>query len=156
MAKTIEMHSPAFAASSRIPVKHTGQGEDVSPPLKWGAVPEETRSLALICDDPDAPMGEWTHWVIFNIPAGTEELPAAVPAIETLPNGARQGTNDFGRIGYGGPFPPTGASHRYFFKIFALDAALALVSGGKRADLLRAMEGHVLGQGQLMGTYRRQ
>ncbi len=151
----IKITSSAFAESGMIPPKYTCDGQDVSPPLRWGSVPEGTRSIALICDDPDAPMGTFVHWVLYNLPAEARELPEGVPVQETLPNGARQGTSDFGTTGYGGPCPP-GGTHRYFFKIYALDAPVELSAGATKAELLGAMEGHILAQGQLMGKYRRQ
>jgi Raf kinase inhibitor-like YbhB/YbcL family protein len=154
-ARTITLTSPAFAAGAPIPKKYTCDGKDASPPLKWGGVPLGTRSLALICDDPDAPSGTWVHWVIYAIPPATVDLPEGVPARATLSSGARQGTNDFKRTGYGGPCPPPGTPHHYVFRIYALDQAPALGPGATQADLLRAMQGHVLSQGQLMGTYRR-
>lgn len=151
----IKVTSPVFEDGGLIPAKYTCDGADISPPLQWDAVPEATKSIALICDDPDAPMGTWVHWVLFNLPADTKELPENLPTDETLPSGAKQGITDFGRTGYGGPCPPSG-THRYFFKIYTLDAEIELNSSAKKADLLKAMEGHILGQGQLMGKYKRQ
>jgi len=119
------------------------------------AMPEGTRSIALICDDPDAPMGTWVHWVLFNLPSDAKELAENIPTEETLPNGAKQGVNDFGRVGYGGPCPP-GGTHRYFFKIYALDTEVGLQAGADKRRLLKTMEGHILGQGQLIGKYKRQ
>jgi len=150
----IKITSSAFENGGLIPARHTCDGEDISPPLQWDGVPEGARSIALICDDPDAPMGTFVHWVLFNLPAATRELTEDVPADKTLPNGARQGIADFGRIGYGGPCPPSG-THRYFFKIYALDMELALKAGAGKRELLKAMEGHILGQGQLIGKYKR-
>lgn len=150
----IEITSSAFEDGEMIPSKYACDGADVSPPLQWGAVPEGTKSIALISDDPDAPMGTWVHWVIFDIPAETKELEENIPRDETLPNGAVQGMSDFGRIGYGGPCPPSG-THRYFFKIYALDVKLDLASGVRKRELLDAMEGHILGEGQLIGKYKR-
>lgn len=147
--------SSAFEAGGMIPSKYTCDGADVSPPLKWESVPERTASVALISDDPDAPMGTWVHWVLFNLPADAKELAENIPAEKSLPNGARQGKNDFNRIGYGGPCPP-GGTHRYFFKIYALDAHLDLPAGATKQQLLKAMEGHILGDGELMGKYKRQ
>ncbi|MFB0525525.1 MAG: YbhB/YbcL family Raf kinase inhibitor-like protein [Phycisphaerae bacterium] len=151
----IKIGSPAFEEGGMIPAKYTCDGADVSPPLKWEAVPEGTKSVALISDDPDAPMGTWVHWVIFGLPADARELAENIPHDKTLPNGAKQGTSDFGRIGYGGPCPPSG-THRYFFKIYALDTELDLEAGARKRDLLRAMESHILAEGQLMGKYKRQ
>ncbi len=152
---TIEVTSSAIQEGATIPKKYTGDGEDVSPPLAWSAPPAGTQSLALICEDPDAPRGTWTHWVLFNLPADLRQLPEHVPTDPVLKNQARQGKNDFGKIGYGGPAPPKGKPHRYFFKLCALDTALSLKEGATRSQLLQAMEGHVLDQGQLMGTYQR-
>ena len=151
----IKITSSAFEDGGLIPAKYTCDGADVSPPLQWDAVPEGTRSIALICDDPDAPMGTWVHWVLFNLPSDAKELAENIPTEETLPNGAKQGVNDFGRIGYGGPCPP-GGTHRYFFKIYALDTEVDLQAGADKRRLLKTMEGHILGQGQLIGKYKRQ
>jgi Raf kinase inhibitor-like YbhB/YbcL family protein len=150
----IKITSPAFEEGGLIPARYTADGADISPPLQWEAVPEGTRSIALISDDPDAPVGTWVHWVLYNLPADTRDLTENVPPDKTLPNGARQGTSDFGRIGYGGPAPPSG-THRYFFKIYALDVQIDLPPGARKPDLLKAMEGHILAQGQLMGRYKR-
>lgn len=146
--------SSAFKEGEMIPMKYTCDGEDISPPLSWEGVPEGTKSIAIICDDPDAPMGTWVHWVLFNLPPGTNTLPEAVPPEAVLENGARHGINDFRKLGYGGPCPPSG-THRYYFKIYALDIVLGLQSGASKADLLKAMEGHVLSEGQIMGRYKR-
>ena len=151
----IKITSSAFEDGGLIPPKYTCDGADISPPLQWEAVPEGTKSIALICDDPDAPMGTWVHWVLFNLPAETRELAENTPPDGTLANGAKQGTSDFGRIGYGGPCPPSG-THRYFFKIYALDAQVELAAGARKPDLLKAMEGHILAQAQLIGKYKRQ
>ena len=146
--------SSAFSEGQAIPNRYTCDGPDVSPDLAWSGVPEGASSLALICDDPDAPMGTWVHWVLFNIPADTEALPAEMPSDAILENGARHGTNDFRKLGYGGPCPP-GGTHRYFFKLYALNTELNLDSGVTKSELLEAMEGHILAEGQLMGTYSR-
>jgi len=152
----ITLTSSAFAEGEVIPTEHTGEGKDSSPALKWAGTPEDTKSLALICDDPDAPVGDWVHWVIYAIPAGTTELSERVPTDKTLASGAKQGTNDFKNIGYGGPMPPKGhGPHRYFFKLYALDTELSLEPGATKKELLAAMEGHILGQAQLMGKYER-
>ncbi|MDH7511662.1 MAG: YbhB/YbcL family Raf kinase inhibitor-like protein [Clostridiales bacterium] len=150
----MKITSTAFEESGMIPRKYTCDGEDVSPPLAWTGVPEGAKTIALISDDPDAPVGTWVHWVLFNLPAAEKGLPEAVPPDEELKNGAKQGQNDFRRIGYGGPCPP-GGTHRYFFKLYALDTVLNLPAGATKAELLKAMEGHILAQGQLMGKYRR-
>lgn len=151
----IKITSSAFEDGGMIPPKYTCDGEDISPPLQWEGVPEATQSIALISDDPDAPVGTWVHWVIFGLPAETTELPENVPPDENLTSGAKQGKSDFGRIGYGGPCPPSG-THRYFFKIYALDAELDLPPGATKSQLLQAMEGHILAEGQLIGKYQRQ
>jgi Raf kinase inhibitor-like YbhB/YbcL family protein len=150
----MQITSAAFRDGEDIPVKHTCDGEDVSPPLEWAGVPEGTKTLAIICDDPDAPMGIWVHWVVFNIPGNTTQLPEGVPPERELDIGAVQGMNDFKKIGYGGPCPPSGV-HRYFFKIYALDSELDLTSGATKNHVMLSMEGHVLEEAHLMGTYRR-
>jgi len=149
------LQSSAFADGSPIPKQHTADGADVSPPLAWSDVPAGTQFFALICDDPDAPRGTWVHWVLFNLPADAVLLPEGVPTAKTLPKGAKQGTNDFGKIGYGGPSPPRGKPHRYFFKLYALDGFLKLAEGATKAQLEQAMTGHILEQAQWMGTYQR-
>jgi Raf kinase inhibitor-like YbhB/YbcL family protein len=151
----IKITSSAFAEGGMIPAKYTCDGADISPPLQWDAVPEGTKTVALISDDPDAPMGTWVHWVLFNLPPDVKELPENVPPDETLSNGATQGTSSFQKIGYGGPCPPSG-THRYFFKLYALDAELDLDASANKARLIKAMEGHIIGKGQLMGKYKRQ
>lgn len=137
-----------------IPKKYACDGIDVSPPLVWTSVPEGTKSFAIICDDPDAPRGTWIHWVIFNIPADTRELPENIPPQKTLIIGVKQGINDFRKIGYGGPCPPSG-THRYYFYLYALDTEINLESGATKEQLLKAMKGHILAEGQLMGKYKR-
>jgi Raf kinase inhibitor-like YbhB/YbcL family protein len=151
----IKITSSVFEDGGLIPARYTCDGADMSPALRWDVVPEGTKSIALICDDPDAPMGTFVHWVIFGLPAETRELTENIPSDETLPNGAKQGTSDFGRIGYGGPCPPSG-THRYFFKIYALDTEVDLAAGASKRELVKAMEGHILAQGQLIGKYKRQ
>jgi len=150
----ITMTSSAFTEGALIPKKHTCDAEDISPDLKWSGVPREAKSLALICDDPDAPAGTWVHWVLFNIPAEAGALAAGIPPEAVLDSGARQGKNDFRKLGYGGPCPP-GGTHRYFFKLYALDTVLSLESGSTKAQLVAAMKGHILAEGQLMGKYKR-
>jgi Raf kinase inhibitor-like YbhB/YbcL family protein len=151
------LSSTAFADGAAIPVKYTCDGADLSPPLAWSGVPPGTRSLALIADDPDAPAGTWVHWVLYNLSAAVSELPENIAKVETLDlGGARQGRTDFRRPGYGGPCPPPGSAHRYFFKLYALDAPLQLKPAAQKKDVEAAMEGHVLGTAQLMGTYARQ
>jgi Raf kinase inhibitor-like YbhB/YbcL family protein len=151
---TLQITSSAFAEGGMIPVQNTCDGPDVSPDLAWTGVPDGAGSLALICDDPDAPVGIWVHWVLFNIPASETGLPAEVDPDPVLGNGARHGINDFGRLGYGGPCPP-GGTHRYFFKLYALDIELELESGATKAKVEAAMQGHILAEGQLMGRYAR-
>lgn len=150
----IKITSPAFKEGGKIPKKYTADGPNVSPPLKWESVPEGTQYLALICDDPDAPVGVWVHWVLYNLPAEIKSLPENVPSKKTLENGAAQGTNDFRKIGYGGPAPPSG-THRYYFNLYALDTKLDLEPGAAKDDLLKAMKGHILAHGRLMGKYKR-
>ena len=150
----IKVTSSAFSEGGMIPKKYTRDGEDISPPLSWTAVPEDTKSIALICDDPDAPMGTWVHWVIFNIPAVTRELPSNIPPLPVIKNGAKQGLNDFRKHGYNGPSPP-GGTHRYYFKLYALDIEIDLPSETTKEQLLKAMEGHILAKGQIMGKYKR-
>ena len=137
-----------------IPHRNSRYGDDISPDLAWGPAPEGTKSFALICDDPDAPVGTWIHWVLYNLPATVTTLPENIPADETLDNGGVHGKNDFRELGYGGPQPPSG-THRYFFKIHALDTALSLAPGATAKELLKAMEGHLLARGQLMGKFAR-
>ncbi len=144
--------STAFKEGEMIPKKYTCDGPDISPPLEWHEVPAGAKSLALIVEDPDAPMGIWVHWVIFNIPPGTSGLPEHVSTDKTLADGAIQGRNDFRKIGYGGPCPP-GGTHRYFFILYALDTTLRLSPGSTKAEMVRAMEGHIVGKAQLMGRY---
>ena len=151
----IQITSPAFAGGQSIPTKFTCDGEDASPALAWTNAPANAKSFALIADDPDAPVGTWVHWVVYDLPAGTASLPENVAKSQYIPGNAKQGLNDFHRLGYGGPCPPPGKPHRYFFKLYALDAMTDLKPGATKKDLLKAMEGHVLAQGQLVGTYQR-
>ena len=153
---SLNLKSPAFSDGFPIPVDYTGDGANVSPPLAWSDPPEGTKSFALVCDDPDAPHGAFTHWVLFNLPAATRELAPDVRPDFTLPSGGRQGINDFGRIGYGGPAPPPGPAHRYFFKLYALDSVLGLAPGATKQQLLDAMQGRQLAEGRLVGAYGRQ
>lgn len=150
----IEFKSPAFRDGGMIPSEYTCDGENISPLLEWSGIPQETKSLALIADDPDAPVGDWVHWVIYDLPPDLMHLPAAVPKIEKLAFGGIQGRTDFGNIGYGGPCPP-GGTHRYFFKLYALDKVLGLAAGATKKELLKAMQGHILAEAQLMGKYQR-
>jgi len=151
----LELKSPAFSHESQIPPQYTCEGKDVSPHLQWSGVPDGTKSLALISDDPDAPSKTWVHWVIYNIPAGTRELHHGFPHDPSLPDGIRQGINDSGETGYGGPCPPPGKPHRYYFKLYALDCLLEIKGAVTKEKLLEAMKGHVLGEAVLMGTYER-
>ena len=150
-----QIKSTAFEHGGNIPKKYTCDGADISPPLSWTSPPEATKSLALICDDPDAPVSTWVHWVAFNIPADKRMLHKDVPKNNELPDGTLQGKNSWGKIGYNGPMPPPGKPHRYFFKIYALDAVLDISSGATKQELLNAMEGHILAEAQLMGLYKR-
>ena len=150
----IHLTSPVFENAGMIPAKYTCDGENVSPPLIWDSVPEGTKSIALICDDPDAPGGTFVHWVLYNLPADMKELPEDIPHGEVLKNAAKQGITDFGRIGYGGPCPPKGV-HRYFFKIYFLDSEVGLSPGASKTQLLQAIGKHIKGQGQLVGKYKR-
>jgi len=151
----MRLTSTAFEEGASIPKRYTCDGNDNSPPLHWEGIPAGTKSLALICDDPDAPRGTWVHWVLFNLPANTTELAAGVPTDKVLPSGAKQGTNDSKEIGYGGPCPPKGKPHRYYFKVYALDAELNLPEGSTKQEVEAAMKGHILAQGELMGKYGR-
>ena len=146
--------SSAFGAGEMIPKQYTCDGKNVSPPLSWTDIPEGTKSLALICDDPDAPGRTWVHWVLFNLPAEAAGIPEQVPPAGTLENGARQGINDFRRIGYGGPCPP-GGTHRYYFKLYALDSFLESDPGITKNELLEIMDTHILVETELMGRFRR-
>jgi Raf kinase inhibitor-like YbhB/YbcL family protein len=150
----IKLTSTAFQEGKPIPRQYTCDGVNISPPLEWNGMPKTARSIALIADDPDAPNGTWVHWVLYNVPAGNIGFVENVPATEGLKAGGYQGKTDFGTVGYGGPCPPSG-THRYFFKIYALDSELPLKAGATKADLEKAMAGHIVAHGQLMGTYAR-
>lgn len=150
----MKISSSAFTEGSMIPAKFTCDGANVSPQLEWTGAPQGTKTFAIINDDPDAPVGTWVHWVIFNLPGNATSLPEHIPISETLSNGAKQGKNDFGKIGYGGPCPP-GGTHRYFFKLYALDTELSLKPGITKSDLLKAMQGYILAEAQLIGKYKR-
>jgi Raf kinase inhibitor-like YbhB/YbcL family protein len=154
----LSLTSAAFAHGASIPVKHTCDGTDASPPLAWTGVPPDARALALIADDPDAPRGTWVHWVLYDLPPTLKELPENVARIDRPKElgGAMQGRTDFNRVGYGGPCPPPGPAHRYFFKLYALAAPLSLKPGATKQAVERAMDGRVLATAQLMGTYARQ
>jgi Raf kinase inhibitor-like YbhB/YbcL family protein len=154
-AARFDLNSPVFSQAEAISPRHSCDGEDISPPLQWGDPPAGTQSLVLICDDPDAPGGTWVHWLLYNIPADSRALDENVAPEETLPDGSRQGKNSWGRTSYGGPCPPSG-THRYFFRLYALDTVLELPTRVDKESLLEAMEGHILGQAELMGTYTRE
>ncbi|HEY43786.1 MAG TPA: YbhB/YbcL family Raf kinase inhibitor-like protein [Anaerolineae bacterium] len=148
------LSSPAFEEGAPIPRKYSCDGEDISPPLYWTDPTEDIMSFALISDDPDAPVGTWVHWVLYNLPADTRSLPEAFPSDLELPDGTKNGENSWRRLGYGGPCPP-GGTHRYFFKLYALDTLLEMASGVTKDQLLQAMEGHIIAETELMGTYTR-
>lgn len=151
----LSITSIAFKDGKRIPKKYTCESDDISPALAWSDVPPEAKSLALIMDDPDAPIGVFTHWVLFNLPSHLSSLDEAQATTERLDNGAIHGINDFGRTGYGGPCPPPGPTHRYFFAIYALDTSLSLKPRSTKQQVLAAIKGHVLAEARLVGTYSR-
>ena len=150
----IKLTSVAFKEGQSIPRTYTCDGVNISPPLDWSGVPKTAKTVAIIADDPDAPAGTWVHWVLYNLPAVNIGMVENLPVSENLKAGGFQGKNDFGKFGYGGPCPPSG-THRYFFKIYALDSELPSKAGATKAELMKAMEGHIVLQGQLIGTYRR-
>jgi Raf kinase inhibitor-like YbhB/YbcL family protein len=152
MELAMKLTSSAFEYGQPIPIRYSCKGDDVSPALAWDESPAGTKSLALIMDDPDTPVGTWVHWVLFNIPVSAHEWPENTPTDSILPNGAVQGITSARSHGYHGPCPPSG-THRYFFKLYALDTLLSLPSSASKADLLAAMEGHILAQAELMGTF---
>lgn len=154
-AKQITITSSAFKEGSAIPKEYTGDGKDISPPLSWSDVPEQTKSLALTCEDPDAPRGTWFHWIIFNIPPSTRKLKEDIKKTATLPDGSLQGNNDFDKPGYNGPAPPPGAVHHYLFKLLALDTKLDITPGCTKSEYHKATNGHILAAGQFTGTYTR-
>lgn len=151
--QTMNLTSTSF--QNQIPAKYTCNGAGISPQLTWSTPPAATASFALIVTDPDAPRGTWVHWVLYNLPAETRALPEGLPALGQLPDGALQGRNDFGEIGYGGPCPPSGAPHHYVFTLYALDIKLNLPVGATRAQVEAAMQGHILASGKLIGIYQR-
>jgi hypothetical protein len=151
---SMELTSSSFR-DGRLPNEFTCDGAGRSPQLAWAAPPATARSLALIVTDPDAPVGTFVHWVLFNVPAAQRELPAALPTLEQLPDGSRQGRNDFGNIGYGGPCPPGHSTHRYIFDLYALDATLNLQPGATRKQVEAAMQGHILSRGEVIWRYSR-
>jgi len=147
--------SSAFRIGAEIPQQYSCKGVDSSPALEWSGAPAHVASFALIMDDPDAPAGTWVHWVLWNLPADAQSLPEGVPKREQLGGGARQGQNSFRKTGYNGPCPPAGATHRYFFQLYALDGKLDLAAGASRAQLDEAMKGHVLAETEYMGTFHK-
>ena len=151
----LQITSPAFSEGQPIPAKYSCEGNDASPPLKWTNAPANTKSFALIADDPDAPVGTWVHWVLYDLPPNATELPEDVAKTQFTSSGAKQGLNSWPRLGYGGPCPPPGKPHRYFFKLYALDTMLDLKPGATKKDVEAAMKGHILAEGQLMGRYQR-
>ncbi len=150
----MKLTSSAFTEGSMLPKQYTCDGDDISPPLAWSGTPAGTEAFALICDDPDAPVGTWVHWVAFNLPASASSMPEGIRTEKDLPGGGVQGTNSWKRTGYGGPCPPSG-THRYFFKLYALDAALPLGSNATAQDVQAAIQGHILAEAQTMGRYAR-
>jgi hypothetical protein len=151
----LSISSPAFGEGDKIPPEYTCEGQGISPQLDWDGIPEGAKSLALIVDDPDAPGGTFTHWVIFNIPPYSNGLSKALPLTPKLSDGSVQDSNDFGKIGYGGPCPPPGKPHRYLFSLYALGKQLDLGAGSSKYQVLDAIKGHILAQGQLTGIYQR-
>jgi Raf kinase inhibitor-like YbhB/YbcL family protein len=152
---SLKLASDAFEEGMLIPKEHTCDGADRSPPLHWEGAPDDAKSFAIVVDDPDAPSGNWNHWLIYNIPPAAKALAEGVPIRGLLGDGTRQGTNDFGKTGYGGPCPPRGSNHRYYFKLYALSAPLELEPGAKRDAVLKALDGKTLGEARLMGKYGR-
>ena len=152
---SLTISSPNFANGGAIPKKYTCDGADVSPQLTWSDPPAGAKSWALLADDPDAPVGNWNHWAIWNLPVNLRSLPEGVSKNARLPDGSEQGMNDFHKPGYNGPCPPAGKPHRYFFKLFALDIKLSLNSTAGKPELESAMKGHVLAKAEWMETYKR-
>ena len=150
----MKVTSSAFSEGTMIPKEFTCDDINISPPLEWSQVPEGTKTFAVICDDPDAPSGTWVHWILYNLPSGITQLYENLSPVESLSNGAKQGKNDFGRTGYRGPCPP-GGTHRYYFRVYALAKELYVKAGITKAELLKAMEGSILAEGELMGRYKR-
>lgn len=150
---SFQVNSCAFGLGERIPDLFTAKGANISPAINWSGVPAKAKSMVVICEDPDAPNGTWSHWVLFNWPAQTKGIPQHVFNNRILHNGAKHGSNDFRKIGYGGPNPPPGKTHRYYFRAYALDTVLKLIDGAPKAQVLRAMDGHILEQAEWMGTY---
>jgi Raf kinase inhibitor-like YbhB/YbcL family protein len=151
----MQLTTSAFKTGEAIPAKHTCDGQNLSPAFKWTGTPANAKALALIADDPDAPGGTWVHWVLFDVPPNVTELPEGIEKSQFIPSGAKQGLNDFRHLGYGGPCPPHGKPHRYFFKLYALDKEIGLKPGASRKEVEKAMEKHILAEAALMGTYQR-
>jgi len=149
------VQSSAFTDRTFIPVEHTCDGEDLSPDLSWREVPVGIESFVIICDDPDAPGGNWVHWIIYDLPADLRSIPKGIDDLPKLPDGSMQGKNDFDRIGYNGPCPPPGKPHRYKYKVYALDKKIGLPPGSSRTEVLKAIKGHIKSRGVLIGTYQR-
>jgi Raf kinase inhibitor-like YbhB/YbcL family protein len=152
---SLELSTTAFSNGGNIPKKYTCDGPDLSPALTWNGAPAGTQTFALIADDPDAPVGTWVHWVLYNAPGGAQGLTEGIKKDDQLSDGTLQGRNDFRKIGYGGPCPPPGKPHRYFFKLYALDAKLNLKPGATKAEVESAMKGHILAQAEWLGRYGR-
>lgn len=155
-SRQMQLTSTAFKNMQPIPRDYTCDGKNISPPLSWSGAPTGTKSFVLIIDDPDAPGGTWTHWVVFNLPGDVSELAEDAAKSQFASGGAKEGLNDFKHVGYGGPCPPAGKPHRYMFKLYALDTMLGLKSGASKKEVESAMAKHILGQGELIGTYQRQ
>jgi Raf kinase inhibitor-like YbhB/YbcL family protein len=154
-AMSFVLETKVFPKGGEIPSKYTCSGQDVSPALSWSGAPQATKSFALIVEDPDAPSGTFTHWVVYDLPPGTHQLPENVSQTDDLSGGGRQGRNGFRRTGYGGPCPPPGKAHRYFFRLYALDSTLNLPAGASRQEVESAMRGHLIAQAELMGKFAR-
>ncbi len=156
VALTMKVSSTGFKNQSKILQRYSCQGENISPDLAWSSAPDGTKSIALVCEDPDAPHGTFIHWVMYNIPSSETGLAENIPQSESLPDGARQGQNGAGKVGYTGPCPPPGKPHRYYFRLYALDTQLAIAGDVTRDKLMSATQGHVLAKGELLGIYQRQ
>jgi len=151
----LQLTSQAFQDGDSIPAEYTADGRDISPPLQWEGVPEGTKAFVLLCLDPDAPVGTFVHWTLYDIPADCHLLEEGVPPEETVLNSARQGKNNFGRIGYGGPAPPPGGPHRYIFYLYALDQPTDVPAGASKDSIVNTMQGHILAETSLTGKYGR-
>ncbi len=151
----ISISTEAFKDGEEIPKKYTCWGSDTSPPLSWTGIPRETKSIVIVMEDPDAGKGTLVHWILFNVPPTMENLPEAIPKSENFPNGSRQGRTDFNEIGYGGPCPPPGKVHRYYFKIYALDKMLDLLPGSSIRQIYESIEGHIIAKGDIVGMFGR-